>query len=169
MKVFFRTIHLYLSLAVGIIILCSSITGTILVFEKEINHTLHPQRYYVKPQGNRLPLTELKKLALKQVPKAKLVSVMVYNNPQRSVEIGAVLPEKKGNGDKQKSGPPKEVGKTGVKDKLKSKEGEKATTVLYINPYTGQVIEQFSKRQSFLFTVEMLHRFYWQVKIAQAI
>jgi uncharacterized iron-regulated membrane protein len=161
MKVFFRTIHLYLSLAAGIVILCSCITGTMLVFEKEINHTLHPQRYYVKPQGTRLPLTELKKLALKQVPKAKLVSVMVYNNPQRSVEFGAVLPEKKGKGDKEKSGPPKEVGKTGVKDKStgKSKEGEKATTVLYVNPYTGQVIEQFSKKQSFLFTVEMLHRF----------
>jgi uncharacterized iron-regulated membrane protein len=161
MKVFFRTIHLYLSLAVGIIILCSCITGTILVFEKEINHTLHPQRYYVKPQDTRLPLAEIKKLALKQVSKAKLVSVMVYNNPQRSVEIGAVLPEKKGKGDKEKSGPPKEVGKTGVKDKStsKSKEGEKATTVLYVNPYTGQVIEQFSKKQSFLFTVEMLHRF----------
>jgi hypothetical protein len=46
---------------------------------------------------------------------------MVYNNPQRSVEIGAVLPEKKGKGDKEKSGPPKEVGKTGVKDKSKAK------------------------------------------------
>jgi uncharacterized iron-regulated membrane protein len=146
MKVFFRTIHLYLSLAAGIVILCSCITGTILVFEKEINHTLHPQRYYVKPLDTRLPLAELKKLALKQVPKAKLVSVMVYNNPQRSVEIGAVLPEKKGKGDKEKL-------------TSKSKEGEKATTVLYVNPYTGQVIEQFSKKQSFLFTVEMLHRF----------
>jgi uncharacterized iron-regulated membrane protein len=159
MKVFFRTIHLYLSLAAGIVILCSCITGTILVFEKEINHTLHPQRYYVKPQGNGLPLAELKKLVLKQVPKAKLASVIVYNNPQRSVEIGAVLPEKKGKGDNGKAGPPKEAGKTGGKEKLKGKEGEKATTILYVNPYTGQVIEQFNKKQSFLFTVEMLHRF----------
>ncbi|MDB5001548.1 MAG: hypothetical protein JWR76_2630, partial [Mucilaginibacter sp.] len=86
-------------------------------------------------------------------------SIMVYNNPQRSVEIGAILPEKKGKGDKQKAGPPKETGNAGGKDKSKGKEGEKATTVLYVNPYTGQVIEQFSKKQSFLFTVEMLHRF----------
>ena len=159
MKVFFRTIHLYLSLAAGLVILCSCITGTILVFEKEINHTLHPQRYYVKPQGNVLPLAELKKHALKQVPKAKLVSVMVYNNPQRSVEFGAVLPEKEGKGDKGKANTVKEAGKTNDKNKSKGKEGEKATTVLYVNPYTGQVIEQFSKKQSFLFTVEMLHRF----------
>jgi uncharacterized iron-regulated membrane protein len=159
MKVFFRTIHLYLSLAAGIVILCSCITGTILVFEKEINYTLHPQRYYVKPQGTRLPLTELKKLALKQVPKAKLVSIMVYNNPQRSVEFGAMLPEKKGKGDNGKADTPKEAVKTAGKEKLKGNEGEKATTVLYVNPYTGKVIEQFSKKQSFLFTVEMLHRF----------
>ncbi|MDB5062690.1 MAG: hypothetical protein JWP67_2533 [Mucilaginibacter sp.] len=159
MKVFFRTIHLYLSFAAGLVILCSCITGTILVFEKEINHILHPQRYYVKPQDNRLPLADLTNLALKQVPKAKLASIMVYNNPQRSVEIGAILPEKKGKGDKQKAGPPKETGNAGGKDKSKGKEGEKATTVLYVNPYTGQVIEQFSKKQSFLFTVEMLHRF----------
>jgi uncharacterized iron-regulated membrane protein len=158
MKVFFRTIHLYLSLAAGIVILCSCITGTMLVFEKEINYTLHPQRYYVKAQGTRLPLTELKKLALKQVPKAKLAFIMVHNNPQRSVEFGAVLPEK-GKGDKGKADTPKEAAKTGDKEKLKGKEGEKATTVLYVNPYTGKVIEQFSKKQSFLFTVEMLHRF----------
>jgi uncharacterized iron-regulated membrane protein len=161
MKVFFRTIHLYLSLAAGIVILCSCITGTILVFEKEINHTLHPQRYYVKPQGNRLPLAELKKLALKQVPKAKLVSIMVYTDSRRSVEMGAILPEKKGKSDKEKTGQPKEAGKADGKDKPKGKgkENEKATTVIYVNPYTGQVIDQFSKRQSFLFTVEMLHRF----------
>ena len=161
MKVFFRTIHLYLSLAAGIVILCSCITGTMLVFEKEINHALHPQRYEVKPQGNRLPLAELKKLALKQVPKAKLVSIIVYTDPQRSVEMGAIFPEKKGKGDKEKAGQPKEAGKANAKDKPKGKgkENEKATTVIYVNPYTGQVIDQFSKRQSFLFTVEMLHRF----------
>ena len=160
MKVFFRTIHLYLSLAAGIVILCSCITGTMLVFEKEINHTLHPQRYYVKPQGNRLPLAQLKKLALKQAPKAKLVSIIAYNDPQRSVEMGAAFPEKKGKGDKEKAGQPKEAGKTNGKDKpAKGKENEKATTVLYVNPYTGQVIDQYSKRETFLYTVEMLHRF----------
>src|SRR3954468_3442426 len=100
MKVVFRTIHLYLSLAAGLVILCSCITGTILVFKKEINYTLHPRRYYVEAERVRLPLTELMKHALKQVPEAELVSVMVYNDPQRSVEIGAILPEKAGKSNK---------------------------------------------------------------------
>ena len=162
MKVFFRNIHLYLSLAAGIVILCSCITGTILVFEKEINHKLHPERYYVTPKGQRLPLQQLVKNALKQVPKAKLASVMVYNDAERSVEIGAIVPEKKTKGDKGKSkkeaatekSKPAEIGK----DK-KPKEAARANTTLFVNPYTGEFLGQYSKRQSFLFTIEMLHRF----------
>nr|WP_067060194.1 PepSY-associated TM helix domain-containing protein [Mucilaginibacter sp. L294] len=162
MKIFFRNIHLYLSLAAGIVILCSCITGTILVFEKEINHKLHPERYYVTPMGQRLPLQQLVKDALKQVPKAKLASVMVYNDAERSVEIGAIIPEKKNKGDKDrnKKEAPAEKGKTGenLKDK-KPKEAARANTTLFVNPYTGELLGQYSKRQTFLFTVEMLHRF----------
>ena len=95
MKVFFRTIHLYLSLAAGIIIFCSCFTGTMLVFEKEIQHTLNPQRYFVKPEGTRMALASLVPGALKQVPKAKLSSVIVYNDPQRAIEIAVIVPEKK--------------------------------------------------------------------------
>jgi len=162
MKTFFRNIHLYLSLAAGIVILCSCITGTILVFEKEINHKLHPERYYVTPKGQKLPLQQLVKDALKQVPKAKLASVMVYNDAERSVEIGAIIPEKKNKGDKDKNKKeaPAENGKPGenLKDK-KPKEAARANTTLFVNPYTGEFLGQYSKRQSFLFTVEMLHRF----------
>ena len=97
MKVFFRTIHLYLSLAAGIIIFCSCFTGTMLVFEKEIQHALHPQRYSIKLQGARMTLANLVPGALKQVPRAKLSSVMVYNNPERAIEIAVIIPEKKNN------------------------------------------------------------------------
>ncbi|HEY9197112.1 MAG TPA: PepSY domain-containing protein, partial [Mucilaginibacter sp.] len=95
MKVFFRTIHLYLSLAAGIVIFCSCLTGTMLVFEKEIEHSLHPERYEVKPQNDRLPVAQLAQSALKQYPKAKLATVMVYNNPAQTVEIGLIVPKKK--------------------------------------------------------------------------
>lgn len=162
MKIFFRNIHLYLSLAAGIVILCSCITGTILVFEKEINHKLHPERYYVTAKGQRLPLQQLVKDALKQLPKAKLASVMVYHDAERSVEIGAIIPEKKKkeDKDKDKKETPAEKGKNSqnLKDK-KPKENARANTTLFVNPYTGELLGQYSKRQSFLFTVEMLHRF----------
>lgn len=159
MKVFFRTIHLYLSLAAGIIIFCSCFTGTMLVFEKEIQHTLYPQRYYVKPRGERMPLANLVTGALKQVPKAKLSSVMVYDDPERSIEIGALLSEK---GAKKNAG--KVAEHTGKENEhaagnKKPKGDEKPNLTLFVNPYTGAVIEKFSRKDSFLFSVEMFHRF----------
>ncbi|MCQ6959524.1 PepSY-associated TM helix domain-containing protein [Mucilaginibacter aquariorum] len=162
MKVFFRNIHLYLSLAAGIIIFGSCLTGTVLVFEKEIDHALHPERYYVKPQGARLPLSQLKAMALKQMPKAKPASIMVYNDAERTVEFGVIVPEKKGKGNKDKQLAKPEEDKKGrggdIKDK-KPKEAERANLVLFLNPYTGELVGQYSRRQSFLFSVEMYHRF----------
>jgi len=162
MKVFFRTIHLYLSLAAGIIIFCSCFTGTMLVFEKEIQHTLYPRRYYVEPQDQRMPLATLVSGALKQVPKAKLSSVMVYDDPERSIEIGVLVPEKGGKTNAGKTAGHTEKGKASNGHTVSSKKpkgDEKPNITLFINPYTGQVIEQFSRKDSFLYSVEMFHRF----------
>lgn len=43
--VFFRRIHLYLALAAGLVFFVQCLTGTVLVFEEEITHALHPERY----------------------------------------------------------------------------------------------------------------------------
>jgi uncharacterized iron-regulated membrane protein len=162
LKIFFRNIHLYLSLAAGVIIMLSCITGTVLVFEKEINQALHPERYFVEQKGNRLPLAKLVAKAKQQMPKGKLISVLVYDNPARSVEAGIVLPEKKEKKEEAKPASQKEkikeAGKPGEKDK-KPKEAKRANATIYLNPYTGQLLGQFSKKDSFLYTVEMLHRF----------
>ncbi len=161
MKVFFRTIHLYLSLVAGIVIFCSCFTGTMLVFEKEIQHALHPQRYAIKPEQNRMALASLVPIALKQVPKAKLSSVMVYNDPGRAAELAVIIPEKKKNDAEQ---PALKIGK-GKKDHghdhkdKKPKADEKPNITLFVNPYTGEVIEQFNRRQTFMYKVEMFHRF----------
>ncbi|HEX8019931.1 PepSY-associated TM helix domain-containing protein [Mucilaginibacter sp.] len=158
MKVFFRTIHLYLSLAAGVIIFCSCLTGTMLVFEKEIQQSLHPQRYFVKPRDKRLPLTDLTAGVLKQIPKSKLATVMVYDDPERTVEVGLIVPEKK---DKKSDGKPKtekHAGAHGKKD-AKPKDAERSNLTAFVNPYTGQIVEQFNRRQTFLYSVEMFHRY----------
>jgi uncharacterized iron-regulated membrane protein len=158
MKVFFRTIHLYLSLAAGIIIFCSCLTGTMLVFEKEIQQALHPQRYFVKPEGKRLPLASLTAGVLKQVAKSKLATVMVYDDPERTVEVGLVVPEKK---DKKLVVAPKAEKHAGAHTKkdAKPKDAERSNLTAFVNPYTGQIVDQFNRRQTFLYSVEMFHRF----------
>lgn len=158
MKVFFRTIHLYLSLAAGVIIFCSCFTGTMLVFEKDIQQALHHDRYFVKPEKTRLPLSAIKAAFKKELPKAKLLTLMVYTDPERSIEAGVFLPEKK----EKKEGAPATEKKAGAKKAGKgdkAKEAEKANLTVMINPYTGQIIEQFNRRQTFLYSVEMFHRY----------
>ena len=59
MKIFFRRIHLYLSLAAGIVILIACLTGAILVFEKDLQMALNKKRYYVTAQGTHLPVERL--------------------------------------------------------------------------------------------------------------
>jgi len=158
MKVFFRTIHLYLSLAAGVVIFCSCLTGTMLVFEKEIQQALHPQRYFVKPQEKRLPLADLTAGVLRQIPKSKLATVMVYDDPERAVEVALIVPEKKG---KKPAGAPKTEKHTGAHDKkdAKPKDTERSNLTAFVNPYTGQIVDQFNRRQTFLYSVEMFHRY----------
>lgn len=93
MKVFFRRIHLYLSLAAGAIIMITCLTGAILVFEHELQELFHPDRYHVKATGTRLPLQQLVDNVKKDIGKGKINGVKVYSDSTRTVEI-AFSPKK---------------------------------------------------------------------------
>lgn len=88
MKKFFRSIHLYLSLAAGLVIMVTCLTGAILVFEHELQALFNPDRYHVEATVNRLPLQQLVDNVKKDVKKAKINSIKVYNDSTRTVEIG---------------------------------------------------------------------------------
>lgn len=87
MKVFFRRIHLYLGLAAGLIITISSLTGALLVFEKELTETFNHDRYYVQPVGARLPLDKLAAMVKEQVPGAGIARIQVFADPERSAQV----------------------------------------------------------------------------------
>ena len=91
MKTFFRNIHLYLSLAAGLVIMICCFTGAVLVFEKELQEALNHDRYYVKKESLHLPIETLITKVKEQYKGAKISSVKVYSNPERSVEIGVSI------------------------------------------------------------------------------
>jgi uncharacterized iron-regulated membrane protein len=99
MQSLFRNIHLYLSLIAGLIIMLSALTGAILVFEDEIDHTLNKERYFVEARATKRPLSNLIETALATTPKAKLGMIKVYSDKSRTVEIGLITAEKKPEGN----------------------------------------------------------------------
>lgn len=53
------TLHRWLGLLVGVVVIVIGLTGGILVFENEIDQVLHPALWHVTPQGSPRPLDAL--------------------------------------------------------------------------------------------------------------
>ncbi|GAB3180541.1 PepSY-associated TM helix domain-containing protein [Telluribacter humicola] len=136
MKVLFRNIHLYLSLAAGLVIALVCLTGALLVFEKELQHTIYPHRYKVEVGTQRVPVEQLVATVEKQVPEAKVTAVKLYDSPARSIEVTYKIEEKVQGEEEPKS----------------------RTELAFMNPYTGELLEQYNHRNSFFYTVFALHR-----------
>jgi uncharacterized iron-regulated membrane protein len=200
MKLFFRRIHLYLGLASGLFLVIVCLTGTILVFEEEITHALHRERYVVEAASTpRLSLAQLTAAVRAAKPKAKINGIKVYTDPTRSVEVslgggsrpggqqgagrgpqrGEGQSEQRGEGrseqrdsDAESQAPRKSRGEgmgeprgasraegaSGPGAKGKGGKGGDRGPTLFLNPYTGAVLGEFSKQQSFFHFVEEIHR-----------
>jgi uncharacterized iron-regulated membrane protein len=128
MKKFFRTIHLYLGLAAGLVIMTTCLTGAILVFEKELQQLIYPERYQVKVSGEPVSISQLSDALLHSVPDAKISSVKIYADPERSVEISY------------------------------SQHPEAGNTQAFMNPYSGELISLYTYRTTFFYSVFALHR-----------
>lgn len=147
MKVFFRSIHLYLGLAAGLVITNTCLTGALLVFEKEITEACNHDRYYVTPGTQRLPLDQIVAMVKQQVPGAGIGRMQVYSDPARSMVV--TLEEgKKGERKKEKEAA------TPVKKENKKEKGRQA----FVNPYTGKVIELYSYQETFYYKIFAMHR-----------
>ncbi len=85
MKKWFRRIHLYLGLSSGLVIIVSCFTGAVLVFEEELQHAFHKERYEVFPLGRQLPVSTLVSNLKQQEPKAVVTRVQVFTDPGKSV------------------------------------------------------------------------------------
>ena len=149
MKVFFRRIHLYLGLAAGLVILSCCLTGAILVFEKDLQMALNKNRYYVQPGTNKLAIDHLVQNVRETFPSVKINGVKLYEDPKRSAEINVAFPPKKDGS--------KEISKASELKKSATPPRQPGYTV-FVNPYTGQVLEKYSYRETWFYKVFALHR-----------
>ncbi|MBD2721991.1 PepSY-associated TM helix domain-containing protein [Hymenobacter armeniacus] len=168
-KRFIRNIHLYLGLASGLVIVFVCLTGSILVFEKELEQAWHPERYTVAPATTpALSLAQLTAAVQAYKPKAKIGGFKVYADPARSVEVslaggpggkeGGPKGNPSGKGNARAEGPGPAAGKPGEGGPGKGKGKGDGGPRLYVNPYTGAILGEINPRDNFFHTVEQLHR-----------
>ncbi len=158
MKNFFRNIHLYLSLASGLVIAVVCFTGAALVFEKELQQTIYPERYKVEVGQSRVPLEQLVAELQSKVPGAKVNSVKVYDDPTRTVELSYSTEDGKKEGEAAAEAKKKEEAGKGKGEKGKGGGGKGGGSQAFMNPYTGELISLYTHRNSFFYTMFALHR-----------
>jgi uncharacterized iron-regulated membrane protein len=134
MKKIIGWLHLWLGIISGSVVLVVALTGSILVFEDELEHLFQPSLYYVQvPAGaEKIPLAVLTADVKKSYPDYKLNSITTESEANRTV-IFTVL-----------------KGKNAKTGKL---------IAIAVNPYTGKVIEALIEKDRFFSVVLRLHRY----------
>ncbi|MNQ34210.1 PepSY-associated TM helix [compost metagenome] len=121
-------LHLWLGLASGLVVFIVALTGSILVFEKEIDQFINPEFYTVSEIGQKKkPIDDAVTEVQNQYSIGKIVRIYTFDDPERTIQIMA-----------------------------KNNEGE--TQFLSINPYTGKVIGSVMQDSRFFSVVTDLHR-----------
>ncbi len=71
-------IHLLLGLVAAFFLLVLGLTGTVMAFEGDINHWLHPNLWYVTPYGHPLPENDLISQVQHHYPRARVVTAQFF-------------------------------------------------------------------------------------------
>jgi uncharacterized iron-regulated membrane protein len=95
MKRTFRRLHLWLAAPFGLIISVVCLTGAALVFEKEINEATHPELYFVKVEGEPLPLDTLTARVAATLPDSVSVTgITVATDAGRAYQVRLSKPRR---------------------------------------------------------------------------
>lgn len=132
-------LHLWLGLMSGLIVVIIALTGCILAFEKELKHALYPEKYFVKTiKKEKLQFSDLKLKAEQALPDSLKVSrVEISSDPSRSYAFRSL--------------------------KMNSEALTYWGTYIhyyrvYVDPYTGKVLEVENAKNDFFEIVMDLHR-----------
>lgn len=85
MRRFFKRLHKWLSIPVGIIIVITCLSGAILVFQEEILEAVNPEHYFVEDvKGSPIPLEQLIPIVNKQLTNNSVSGVRIPSDPERT-------------------------------------------------------------------------------------
>jgi uncharacterized iron-regulated membrane protein len=134
MKKIIGWLHLWLGIASGLVVIVVALTGSLLVFEDELEHLFQPSLYYVQvpASATRMSTDVLAADIKSQYPDYRLNSITIEPEANRTV----IFTVRKGKGGKK--------GKT---------------IAIAVNPYTGQIIKAMNEQDRFYAFVLRLHRY----------
>ena len=130
-----RNIHLWLGLSSGIIVFIIAITGCLYAFQEEIQNITEEYRFVEKQNTPFLLPTELEKIARKQFPD-KILHAIKYNGSSKSAEAIFFSHD----------------------DIDESKD---YYNIIYLNPYSGEVLEKADMYSGFFRWVLDGHFYLW--------
>jgi len=147
-KIFFRRIHLWLSLAAGAVILICCLTGALLVFQKELEQAFYHNRYFVEQGKQKLSLDQLVKTVKEHNAASKINGIRIYTDPERSTEINISIPEKVESKNRI----------TTSKAPAAKRESRPPSLTVFIDPYNASILDVYNPREGFFYQVMSLHR-----------
>lgn len=121
-------LHLWLGLGSGIIVFIAALSGSILVFEKEIDKAINPEYYNVSTVGKtKKSIDYCVEVLQKQYSIKKITRIYTFNDPSRTFQI-------------------------------LGKDSDKKAQFFSIDPYTGKVLGTTPQESRFFVVVLSLHR-----------
>src|SRR5882762_10449218 len=120
-----RFLHLWLGLGAGLVVLVVALTGSIMVFQDELEPVLFSKTLKVEPGTEKLPLDSLLKLAKKEFPKKKINQAKIFYEKSRSLIV--TFGKKEEDGDMK---------------------------MVFIDPYTGRVLGKGDYNHQFFLVVK---------------
>jgi len=75
-------LHLYTGLVAAIFLVILGITGTIMAFEADIDHWVHPGLWYVQTAARKLPQQELVRTVQERFAPARVAGIQMFRDPR---------------------------------------------------------------------------------------
>ena len=77
-------IHLYIGLAVGLFLVLSGLTGSLIVFREEIEELMHPELLETRVRGERVPVQTVLNTVRRAYPEDKIIFLRMPRTPQET-------------------------------------------------------------------------------------